>query len=125
MEKNYDPKLRAAMAEINNVMKRYDICGIVGLCSESHQEFVMKIESKWSLAYYKRDGEAVHLKLHQSKQPQLDQTGGMIFGLRDLAALFFGQLDHIAKRVGQVMQVDHKPFGKNGITNDDRGDDLI
>ncbi len=121
-ELTYDPKLRVAMKEIDDVLAKHDIGALVALQSRSHTEFKMAIEPTWSLVRYIRKGEAVHIKLHHSKQPQLDQTTAMIFNFRDMAALFFSQMDFIAKKVEQHAKVDHKPFGPHGISNDDRGD---
>jgi len=118
----YDPKLRVAMKEIDAVLAKHDIAALVALQSQTHSEFKMAIEPTWSLVRYIRKGDAVHIKLHHSKQPQLDQTTGMIWNFRDLAALFFTQMDAIAKKVEQHSKVTHKTFGPHGISNDDRGD---
>ena len=120
MKKSYDPKLRVAIAEIENILKKHDIGGMVALFSEDHAEFKMSIEPSWSLARFIRDGEVFHMKLYNSKQPQLDQTAGMIFGMRDLAAMFFQQTDLMVKKITEHAKVDHKVFGETGIKNDDR-----
>lgn len=116
----YDPKLRQAMKEIDLILTKYDIGAIVALTSERHVEYKIHIEPNWSLARFVRDGEAFHLKLHHSKQPNLDWTMGMLCGFRDIAALFFSQLNEMIRRVEQHAKIDHKPLRIADIDNSDR-----
>jgi hypothetical protein len=119
-DKNYDPKLRTAMKEIEEILKKYDIGATITLQSEKHAEFKMFVETSWSLARFIRDGDAFHIKLYNSRQPQLDWTAGMIYSMRDLSALFFQQTEQIIKKIEEHSKVDHKIFGLKGITNEDR-----
>lgn len=120
---NYDPKLRTAMAEIKNILARFDIGAAVVLQSETHTEFEMHLEPSWSLIRFVRDGDALHIKLHFSKKEQLTQTVGMIYSFRDVCALIFRHCDQIAKQIEEHADVTHTVFGPNGITTkeDDKG----
>lgn len=123
MSKSYDPKLRAAMAEIKQTLKEFNIAGMITLQSESHTEFALELEPSWSLLRFVREGKAVHIKIYHSRQPQLNQTCSMIYSFRDLVAMFFSQFDDMAKLIESHSKVVHPKFSPSIIRNDDREDD--
>lgn len=115
----YDQRLRDAMEEIEEVLKRYDIGGFIALQSRTHGEFKLAIDHmKWSIVRFIRNGEAVHLKLYtKSRHKDTEDTVSVIAGIRDVCALGFSQAEQIEEQVKVV----HVPFG-GGITNEDRND---
>lgn len=50
----YDPRLRAAMAEIIDVLLKYDIAGQIVVVSKTHSEF-MTHYPKWSVLQFQED----------------------------------------------------------------------
>ena len=120
--KSYDPKLREAMTEIEEVLKKHDIGGFIALASPSHTEFKVAIDvPTWSVVRYIKDGEAVHIKLYtKSRHADTEATVHMIASIRDLCVLAFGQTEQIMNKIEEQVKVVHVPFGGKGITNDDR-----
>lgn len=119
--KNYDPKLREAMDEIVEVLKKHDVGGFIALGSRHHAEFKMAIDHmSWSNVRFMKDGERVHIKLHsKSDHANTEATVGLVASTRDLCALGFQQTEAIMKQIEQHVKVEHVVFGK-GINNDDR-----
>lgn len=119
----YDPKLREAMAEIKEIMKKYDVGGYVALGSKSHYEFAMLIDvPSWSMLRWTTENGQAHLKIYaKSQKENTDATVGLLVNLKDLCALGFGQLQKCEEQLRQVVEIEHTPFGK-GISNDDRGE---
>jgi hypothetical protein len=120
--KNYSPKLREAMGEIEEIMKHYDIGGFVILNDRDHAEFKYFIDSPtWSNVRRVKDGEALHLKLHvKSDKAKTESTISMLYSVRDLCGLGFLQMDKLANQIEHHVNVEHLPFGPNGISNEDR-----
>lgn len=120
---SYDPKLRTAMAEIKEVLKKHDIGGYVALNSKTHAEFQMMIDvPEWSvIRYISDDAGAVHIKLYtKTRHADAEATVGMIASLRDLTALGFQQADAIMKQIEAHVEVEHKKLTPEMIKNDDR-----
>jgi hypothetical protein len=69
--RKFDPRLKAAMQEIKDVLNRYDIAGQVVLVSPTHSEFHTHFPT-WSLAQFETDakGEEIGISF---------KTGGQIF----------------------------------------------
>lgn len=120
-QKAYSPKLRTAMGEIENVLKKHDICGFFGLFDENNVEFKMHVEASWSLVEFQINPDHtanVKIKMRKNMQKEMDATGGFLFNMRDLAALFFNQSDLLCKKICEHAKVTHTPF--SGFNNDDR-----
>ena len=119
---NYDQKLRTAMDEIKEVLKKHDIGGFIALNSKTHGEFAMAVDiPTWSKVRFIRDGEAVHIKLHgATDHANTEATVAMIAGIRDLCILGYGQADQMLTKIQEQITVVHVPFGGKGINNEDR-----
>lgn len=116
----YDPKLREAMTEIDEILKRYDIGAFVTLHSKAHTEFKFKIDPTWSMMRFIKEGEVVHIKLHNATNKENTEASvGMIYSIRDLCGMYFMQCDKLADQIEKHCKVIHVPFG-SGINNDDR-----
>lgn len=119
--KNHDPKLREAMVEIEEVLKRYDIGGYVILQSNKHAEFKFCIETPtWSNLRFVKEGEAWHIKLYsKSDRENTNATVAMLYSIRDLCALGFQTMSQAAVQIEQHVKVEHIVFGPNGISQGD------
>lgn len=120
----YDPKLRDAAKEIEDILKKYDICAFFGLTSETHGEFGLQVESSWSLLEHitNEDGTAhIKIKIRAKQKDKMDSMGSFVYTMRDLAAMFFQQADQMCDMIQSHCLVLHKPL-EGRITNDDRTD---
>jgi len=121
--KNYDPKLRKAMAEIKIILVKYDIGAFVTLESKMHSEFQLFIEPSWSLARFlikKGIPVGIHFKVRKAHPKDTDATAGMLYSIRDLCGKTFLQMEQLSRQLEESVKVIHVPFGKQGITNEDR-----
>lgn len=121
MEKQYDPILREAMAEISGIMTKYDIGGMVLLNSVQHGEFKYFLEPSWSQAriVLEDDGsmKGIHFKLRKNKMREVNGTAGLLYGIRDMAAQAFMAMDQFSKQLEGTVEVEHN---LPEINNDDR-----
>lgn len=119
--KSYDPSLRAAMAEIAEVLKKHDCGGFVSLASKTHGEFKWFLEEpSWSNVRFLKEGSAAHIKIHMKSSPEnTEATAHMIFSGRDLCAEAFLQYDKMVNIIRQSVRVDHTPT-MEAVKNDDR-----
>lgn len=120
--KSYDPALRLAMTEIEEVLKKYDCGAFVSLHSKGHGEFKLCLESpSWSGIRFENDGQMVRVKLHMKSAPENTEASiGMIANIRDVCGLVFAQMDKVFTRLQKDAEIEHTPFGPMGIRNDDR-----
>jgi hypothetical protein len=119
MNGTYDPALRAAMDDIEKVLKKYDIGGFVSLASRTHGEFKMFIETpSWSNARFMKEGKAIHVRLHsKSDHANTEDTVAMLDNIQKMSALAFQQADGIVKMIEKHVKVERTPMN---ITNEDR-----
>lgn len=121
MTKKYDPKLRQAMGEIENILKKYDCAAIVGLFSKNFVEFKYEPQASWSLIEFKMNPDHsanVKIKMRPKMQAEMDASSAFLFNARDLSALFFRQSDVLCKELQKHAKVEHKPFAN--LNNDGR-----
>lgn len=119
---NYDPKLREAMAEIKEVMKKHNVGGFLAIGNKTHFEFAVAIDiPTWSTIRFTTENGLAHLKLHtKSRKEDTEATVGLVVNLQDLCALGFQQLDIMKAQIEKHVEIEHTKFGKNGISNEGR-----
>ena len=110
----FDPKLRAAMKEIEAVCEKYDCGGIVSLTSKTHGEF-RYVLPKWAgirLIRDKGDGKfAWHVRVHaKSKPEEANLTMHFIYSTMDVCGNMFMGLQKAREIVENRMKVEHVPF---------------
>lgn len=114
-----DPRLEAtyrdAMAEINAVLKKYDLAGAITLVSKERAMFryhfptwgVLKLEGNDKLRFRSKrkdfpseeaQHEATELSLH------------VVLQMRDIAAQTFDLMEQLHARLSEHMEIEHKPF---------------
>lgn len=110
---NYDPALKAAMKEIEEVCAKHDCAAFVSLHSKTHGEFRFCFP-KWSMVRIidKEDGkQGWHLKAHMKTRPEeTTATVAFIYQLQDIAGNLFMTLDKVKGMITQHMKVEHSPF---------------
>ena len=59
---NYSDKLKEAMAEINGVLIKHDIAGVVVLHEPGFSEFRVRVDPSWSVARFEsQEGQEIWL----------------------------------------------------------------
>ncbi len=121
----YGPKLRKVIAQIQELMIKENVVGFVTLHDQTHGEFLCQLEASWSLIEFKpnNDGTAlVRFKMRPKQQDDLNSTTAFIYSSRDMMAMWFDQLNKMAKAVEQHATVEHKPIFDRIHTKDKDGD---
>lgn len=111
---SYDPKLKEAMAEISAVLKKHDIAGTVALVSETHSEYLYHFPT-WSAAQLTEEG--IRFKAKSTDYPDkatadqaLIKSLHVVLQTRDLSAKNFQIMEHLLKKIGEHVDIDHTPF---------------
>lgn len=115
-----DQRLKEAMAEINAIMKKFDIGGHVTLVSQTHSEFRYTVDPSWSCASVELLGGGMAemrvkslAKDHPDKEIQrkkIEVTIHMLAQIRDLGGKTFMEMDAVVNELSQQVDFDHKPF---------------
>lgn len=114
-----DPKLKEAMAEIFGVLNKHDIGGQVTLVSQTHAEFRIKVDPKWSCAKeeYNSKGVGIRFRVQKADIPdkeerrlRAEQTLHLLCQIRDLNAQNFLGFDSLVKQLEGVIDFEHKPY---------------
>lgn len=88
-----DPILKTAVAEIDAILKKHDIAGVVVLTSKSHVEYLMAITPTWSCCTYEDTpqgkllrvkAKAVDYPSKEARNEAISDTIGMLMGLSDV-----------------------------------------
>ncbi len=111
----FSPKLKEAMAEIKEVIKKHDIGGVVILNDGlGHGEFGFFLEEPtWSVIRFMEGGRGVHVKAHmKTKTRMVTRTTNMIFNQLDLVVMAYGVLDKIKSMLSKHTGAEE--LGKKG-----------
>jgi hypothetical protein len=108
-----DPKLKVAMAEVKEVLAKYDIGAIVLLASPTHSEYLYEFSPTWSCA--KIEGAQLRVKALRADFPSeeaqvkcLKETIGMLAGFADLSAQSLEALTRVLKMLGEHLNIAHQ-----------------
>jgi hypothetical protein len=112
-----DPKLKTAAAEIEAILQRHDIAGIIMLNSLTHMEFLMCIAPSWSCCWIEDRGEAgkvMRVKALRADYPSkeahsdtLKNTVGMIMGFVDCCESMTRNLTAVAEAIARKVEFSH------------------
>jgi hypothetical protein len=103
---NFDPKLKAAMREIEKILVKYDCGGFVNLASKTHGEFKL-IQPSWSL-YRDVGNKKAHMKLYtKSLLQQTEETLHFLLSTRDTCGMMFMKLDYVYKQLASHAEIEH------------------
>ena len=114
---NYDPVLKKAMLEIEAILRKHDIGGVVSLTSKTHGEYLFVLDPSWTII--KQIPEEMGTKLHlrsmrkefpsdEAQRKANELTAHLIFSQRDIAAHTLKQLGHIEDMLKSKWTIDHK-----------------
>lgn len=112
---NFDPKLKNAMEEIKQILKNYDIAGVVVLHSPGHNEYMLKLDPSFSAATVSETGvritatEALYGKAKRDKL--LDDTVNMVVGLAEVTAMQATNLIDLQEMLEKKFEIIKKEGG--------------
>lgn len=93
--------LMKAEAEIEKVLKKYEIAGAVCLASRTHAQFVIAFP-KWSLINFKGESLQMHAKKNDSDTTLASFR--LLHSLRDMLLMQFKGLDEAVKKFSAAIE---------------------
>lgn len=117
-----DPILKTAVAEIDAILKKHDIAGVVVLTSKSHVEYLMGIDPTWSCCRCEitPKGKALRFKAKAADYPSnmdrniaVSDTLGMLVGLSDVTRNVLEWMDQTVAMVGDKVPFSHRTIYDN------------
>lgn len=118
----YDPNLKTAVLEIQEIFEKYSIGGSVALSSKTHAEY-FNYFPKWCAVQFDKKAAiqpAIRVKSRKkdfkSKKEQhriMESSAGFVANIRDIAAQTFSMFDKIFKSLEKHMEIDHQPFSNH------------
>lgn len=128
MKKTYDPKLRLAMVEIEEILRRHDLVAFISLGSLTHGEFMLHTDASWSCMKPEKfpDGRAAMRFKSKGLVPGtkefegLEATAAFICNSADLCNRFSQVFYALKAEIGTKAVLTHEPLTDDRISNDDR-----
>lgn len=113
MKTEKDPRVEAAMAEINEIMKKHDVAGIVAVCTPNSLRYQMKLEASWNCTtheFRERDGASgvrVNSKglIPELKKPRVEGSAASICAMAHIADLMSKDLNVVVKMLSQHLDL--------------------
>lgn len=114
---NFDPTLKKAIMEIEGVMRKYDIAGVISLTSQTHGEYLFSLDASWTIIKQLPSdmGTLLHLKSLRKEYPsdeaQLkanELTAHLIWSQIDILRQSLKQLELIKSKLESNWKVDHE-----------------
>jgi hypothetical protein len=108
----FDVKLKSAMAEIEAIIRKYDIGGFVTLGSKTHGEFEI-FYPKWGLLDCEKmpNGQQMLKVKIRKAQPELtDSTIAFLLNTRDTCLLMAHNLQQVEDGLRKQVEFDHVPL---------------
>lgn len=113
-KRKFDPRLKAAMAEISEVLKRYDIAGHVVLVSPTHSEYHTDFPT-WSMAQWEHNEKGeVGIRFNtrrevfatpKGKLAAVEASAHILDQFRHNATMHFGMMEGILHMLGEHLEI--------------------
>lgn len=130
-QKTYDPKLRSAIREIREVLKKHDCLALINLSSKTHGEFLLHLDSSWSVLKLEdvANGKAgirvkaKGVKVGTQEHDNLEASVAFICNSADFCNHFGQAFYQLKALIGERSILEHNPLTDDRIFNDDRDKD--
>ncbi len=107
MKARFDPKLKEFMAEIDPIIKKYNVSGFVSVTSKSHGEF--KIFFASDSCIYFEGNHGIKIKAKQGiDHERLEASVFSLLSMKDDAIRMFGLVENIEGELRKHIEIDHK-----------------
>lgn len=111
-----DPKLKTAVAEIEAILAKHDVAGVVLLSSTTHLEYLLELSPSWSCCRWEQhpEGKVLRIKALRADYPSkeahdlvLKDTVGLIMGFLDGTRGLTANLESVAAKLAEKMDFQH------------------
>jgi hypothetical protein len=117
-KRKFDPRLKAAMQEISEILERYDIAGQIVLVSPTHSEFRTQFPT-WSMAQFEMDekGNESGIRFKTDRDTFATEKGKhhaaevsvhILSQFKHNAAMHFGIVDEILEKLSEPLGIKTK-----------------
>lgn len=109
MSEVQDPRLAAAMAEVQNVLDKYDIAGAIVLADGlGHAEWRLPLDRPtWSMIRFLKSGKGIHTKAYSKSKPvETDRTINAVINTGDVLARLFMIVNAIDKDYRRKLEIE-------------------
>lgn len=108
----FSPELRAAMVEIEEVLKKHDCIGLIMLESKGHAEFKFCCtHPSWSIFEWlppSLDGkQGLNMKFRKARHEEGEWCTGAVWSLRRLTKMFALFFDSMSNKIESKIMVDN------------------
>lgn len=109
----YSPKLKKAMNEIEAILIKYDIAGIVSLHTPGHGEYLSHLSPSYSCAKFEGDNLRIRAKKEdysgsaEVRNRFLKDTSNILHVLSNNTGMIAINLVEISKTVDNILGADH------------------
>lgn len=110
----FDPRLKACMQELVDVLERYDVGAQIVLTSPTHSEYRTQFPT-WSVAQHEVTEQGQHairfntkcftFPSQQGKRAVVERTVQMLAQFQHLAAMHFSQMQQILDMLSEHMEI--------------------
>lgn len=114
----YSPKLKKAMEEIKDILRKNDIAGFVTLHTPGHTEFLMELQPSYSCCRVQGDQIRVRAKLMDDFAGnkklwvrKVKDTSEMLHGLTDVSGQIILQIMELSDRLDKAVDAEHNDRG--------------
>lgn len=119
-EQKFSPKLKEAMAEINQILEKHDIAGAVVLHEIGFSEFLFKIDPSYSCCFF--EGNMLRIRARAAdyaggaseRNQKIADTSNMLHHLSETGSHIRETIVELSKKVDALCETDH--FGSSGET---------
>jgi hypothetical protein len=108
-----DPKLQAVATEIQAILKRHDIGGIVHLAGKAHTHFLIEIAPSWSCARLESDNLVRVRALRkdfaspEAQKETVVRTAGMLLGFHTALSRTAQSIRELCLALGKQLEISH------------------
>ena len=110
----YSPKLKIAMEEIKEIIKKHDIAASVVLHTPGHCELLLKLDPSYSCSFV--DGDSVRIKAKladfatvEERNQKIKDTANMFSLLSDVTSQSAINLLHVSQNLDERVGAEHGP----------------
>lgn len=111
----YAPKLKTAMEEIKEILRKHDIAGIVVLHTPGHGEYLNHVSPSYSCANidnlhgrFQMRGKKIHFQNEADRHNKLRDTSNMLSMLADLTGKIAMNLIQASELADKTFDAEHR-----------------
>lgn len=104
-----DPKIKPVIAEIEAVLKKHDMAGIVFVASKSHTQFLYHLFPKWGCITPQDDG-GIRIRAKSKDPAQVEALRlsiGMIAGFSDAMGIGVKNMNGLLAQLSNYTDISH------------------